>query len=109
MIKTGITTKVQLKVANITIRTRVKRFVFEVFLDLSRRIEIAKAITIAPAVAVTNPSSKNVPKASEVKASNEAGASKKKTVFLVVLGKTTSQTAANAYPRIEISSAQVNA
>jgi hypothetical protein len=82
--------------------------VFDLFEDLSKRIAVANAREIAPAVAVTNPSIRNVPRDRDVKASAEAGASKKKTDLLEVWGNTTSHTAANAYPRTDISNAHVN-
>jgi hypothetical protein len=92
------------------VRTRnsEKRLVFELLEDFSSRSAVANATEMAPAVAVINPSSKNVPRARGVKASADAGASKRKTDFLDVCGSAISHTAANAYPRIDISSAQVN-
>ena len=100
--------KVQLKSARVITKNSDKRFVLELFEDLSKRIAVANATEIAPAVAVTNPSIKNVPSDRDVKASAEAGASKKKTNFFEVCGNATSHTAANAYPRTDISSAQIN-
>jgi len=108
IINTGITTNVQLNRANVEARNSDSKYVFELFVELSKSSAVANATEIAPAVAVTNPSSKNVPRDKEVKARAEAGASKKNTDFFEVFGNTTSQTAANAYPRIEISSAHVN-
>ena len=108
IINTGITIKVQLKSARVVTRNSEKRFVAELFEDLSKSIAVANATEIAPAVAVTNPSIKNVPSDKDVKARAEAGASKKKTDFFEVCGNATSHTAANAYPRTDISSAHVN-
>jgi hypothetical protein len=108
IINTGITIKVQLNSARVRIRHSEKRLVFELAEDFANRSAVANATEMAPAVAVTNPSSKNVPSDKDVKARAEAGASKKKTDFFEVCGNTTSHTAANAYPRTEISNAQVN-
>ena len=108
IINTGITIKVQLNRANVITRNSEKRFVFDLFVDLSKRIAVANATEIAPAVAVTNPSIKNVPRDRDDKASDETGASKKKTDFFEECGNATSHTAANAYPRTDISNAHVN-
>ena len=108
IINTGITIKVQLKRASVIARNSEKRFVVGLFVDLSKRIAVANATEIAPAVAVTNPSIKNVPRDRDDKASDETGASKKKTDFFEICGNTTSQTAANAYPRTDISNAHIN-
>ena len=108
IINTGITIKVQLKRASVIARNSEKRFVVGLFVDLSKRIAVANATEIAPAVAVTNPSIKNVPRDRDDKASDETGASKKKADFFEECGNATSHTAANAYPRIDISNAHVN-
>ena len=109
IINTGMTTKVQLNSARVTTINIDNRLTFELLEDRSNRSAVANATEMAPAVAVIKPSSKNVPRDRDVKASAEAGASKKKTDFLEVWGNATSHTAANAYPRIDISKAHVNA
>ncbi len=108
IINTGITTNVQLNKARVTTRSKDKRLVLEFLEELSKSRAVANATVIAPAEAVTNPSIRNVPSDSDVKARAEAGASKKKTDFFEVCGNTTSQTAANAYPRTDISNVHVN-
>ena len=108
IINTGITIKVQLKRADVITRSSEKRFVFRLFVDLSKSIAVANATEIAPAVAVTNPSIKNVPRDRDDKVSDETGASKKKADFFEECGNATSHTAANAYPRTDISNAHVN-
>ena len=109
IIATGITTNVQLNSAKAATRNSDNRLVLELFEELSKSSAVANATETAPAVAVTNPSSKKVPRARDVKASAEAGASKKNTDLFEVWGNATSHTAANAYPRTEISNAHVNA
>jgi len=108
IINTGITTNVQLNSAKITTRNIEKRLESALLEELSNRSAVANATAIDPAVAVINPSSKKVPRAKDVKANADAGASKKKIDLGEDCGKTTSQTAAKAYPRIDISNSQVN-
>jgi hypothetical protein len=108
IINTGITTKVQLNSARVRTRINDKRLAIELLEVLPKSRAVANATEIAPAVAVTNPSSRNVPRDRDVKARAEAGASKKKTDLFEVCGNTTSHTAANAYPRTDISNAHVN-